>query len=246
MYFAKKTIMKKAIIIGATSGMGKELARILVSKEYLVGITGRRISLLMELQKENPEKYLIEPFDISIPLKNTEHLQILAEEMERIDLLVICSGIGRPNENLDFNLEKETIDTNVTGVTEIADWAFNYFQRQGKGHLAVISSIAGLRGNRYAPAYNASKAYQINYFEGLRQKAKHQKLKITVTDIRPGFVETEMLKSYVKFWIETPQKAAQQIFRALKKKKKVAYITRRWILPAYIYKLLPKWILDRG
>jgi short-subunit dehydrogenase len=237
--------MKKAIIIGASSGIGKELARILVSDNYLVGITGRRTALLEELKKENAEKYFIKSFDISIPFESTKYIQELTDELGGLDLLIISSGTGNPNEELDFKIEKETIDTNISGVTEIADWVFNYFRKQGCGHLAIISSIAGLRGGRFAPAYSASKAFQINYAEGLRQKAKHLKIPITITDIRPGFVDTAMIKSETKFWVENPLKAAQQIYTALRKKKKIAYITKRWILIAYISKLIPKWIHER-
>ncbi len=237
--------MRKAIIVGATSGIGKELAKILIENDYTVGITGRRSDLLQQLKYENPDKFIIKSFDISIPFENKNHLDSLANELKGLDLLVISSGTGSSNEELDYRIEKETIDTNVSGVTEIADWAFNYFRNQGFGHLAVISSLAGLRGGRFAPAYGASKAFQINYFEGLRQKAKKLKPHITITDIRPGFVDTTMAKSENKFWVSTPQKAARQIFSALKRKKKIAYITKRWILIAYIIKLLPKWIHER-
>jgi short-subunit dehydrogenase len=237
--------MRKAIVVGASSGIGKELARILVKNNYLVGITGRRTVLLEELKKENPDEYVIKSFDISIPFESAKYIRELKNELGRLDLVVISSGTGNPNDDLDFKIEKETIDTNVSGVTEIADWAFNYFREQGYGHLAIISSIAGLRGGRFAPAYGASKAYLINYAEGLRQKAKHLRLPITITDIRPGFVDTAMIKSENKFWVETPEKAAQQIYIALTKKKKIAYITRRWILIAYIIKLVPKWIHER-
>jgi len=237
--------MKKAIVVGATSGIGKELARILADSAYSVGITGRRTELLEKLKSENPEKFKIKSFDISIPFENKIYLESLSKELGDLDLLVISSGTGNSNQELDFKIEKETIDTNVSGVTEIADWSFNYFRNQGYGHLVVISSIAGLRGGRFAPAYGASKAFQINYFEGLRQKAKHLKLPIAITDLRPGFVDTAMIKSNTKFWVQTPQKAARQIFSALKRKKKVAYITRRWVLVAYIIKLAPKWIHER-
>lgn len=238
-------ILKKAIIVGASSGIGKELARILVSNNYKVGITGRRLELLEEIKKENPEKYFVKSFDISIPFNSSQNLNELVNELGGLGLLVISSGTGNPNENLEFEIEKLTLDTNVYGVTEIADWGFNYFRKQGFGHLAVISSVAGLRGGRFATVYAASKAYQMNYFEGLRQKVKKLKIPFYVTDIRPGFVDTAMAKSDYKFWVSSPQVAAKQIYGALMKKKKIAYITKRWILIAYIMKLLPKWIYDK-
>ncbi|MFA5404467.1 MAG: SDR family NAD(P)-dependent oxidoreductase [Ignavibacteria bacterium] len=237
--------MKKVIIIGATSGIGRELAKVFSEKGYLVGITGRRENLLQELKNENPESYLIKSFDISQPETNANNLDELVNELGGLDLIIINSGTGNGNDNLDFKIEKETIDTNVLGVTEISDWAFNYFRKQGYGQIALVSSIAGMRGGRFAPAYSASKAFIINYAEGLRQKAKKLKLPIYVTDIRPGFVDTAMAKSPAKFWVATPQKAAAQIYSALKRKMKIAYITKRWIIFAYLMKLLPKWIFDR-
>jgi short-subunit dehydrogenase len=237
--------MKKVIIIGATSGIGRELAKVYSSNGYKVGITGRRKELLFELKNEKSESYIIKSFDISLPDTNVKNLDELVAELDGLDLIVINSGTGNENENLDFKIEKLTLDTNILGVTEIADWAFNYFRNRGYGHIAVVSSIAGMRGGRFNPAYSASKAYQMNYFEGLRAKAKNLKLPIYVTDIRPGFVDTAMAKSPNKFWVATPQKAAKQIYTALNRKKKIAYITKRWIIVAYILKLIPKWIFDR-
>lgn len=213
--------MRKAIVVGASSGIGKELARILVANNYLVGITGRRTALLEELKKENPDEYVIKSFDISIPFESSKYIQELKDELGKLDLVVISSGTGNPNQDLDINIEKETIDTNVSGVTEIADWAFNYFWNQGYGHLAIISSIAGLRGGRFAPAYGASKAYLINYTEGLRQKAKHLKLPITVTDIRPGFVDTAMIKSENKFWWKPRKKRQSRYILHYERKRKL-------------------------
>lgn len=237
--------MKKVIIIGATSGIGRELAKIYSSSGYKVGITGRRENLLLELKSENPNSYVIKSFDISLSDTNVKNLGELVSELGGLDLIVINSGTGNGNDSLDFKIEKETIDTNVLGVTEISDWAFNYFRKQGYGQIAFVSSIAGMRGGRFAPAYSASKAFIINYAEGLRQKAKHLKLPIYITDIRPGFVDTPMAKSENKFWVATPQKASKQIYSALNRKKKIAYITKRWIIFAYILKLLPKWVFDR-
>ncbi|MFZ4464357.1 MAG: SDR family NAD(P)-dependent oxidoreductase, partial [Bacteroidales bacterium] len=169
----------------------------------------------------------------------------LVAELGGLDLLFISSGTGDFNDNLDFSIEKHTIDTNVLGFTCVAGWAFNFFTNQKHGHLAAISSVAGLRGNRSVPSYNATKAFQINYLEALRQKAKHLKIPVTVTDIRPGFVETAMAKGDGQFWIATVDKATKQIFHALERKKKVVYITKRWWLVAKILKHIPPLIYDR-
>ena len=237
--------MKKAIIIGATSGIGKSLAKILADNNYKVGISGRRAELLEELKSQNPSSYFTRVIDITDTKTIVENLSALANEMGGLDLLIISSGTGDLNKNLDFEIEKLTIETNVTGFTSVADWAFKYFENQKSGHLVAISSVAGLRGSRIAPAYNASKSYQINYLEALCQKAKKLNQKIFVTDIRPGFVDTDMAKGEGQFWVAKVDKAAQQIFEAIKKKKKIVYVTRRWRLVAIILKRMPGIIYDR-
>jgi short-subunit dehydrogenase len=160
-------------------------------------------------------------------------------------LLIISSGSGDLNPSLDSEIENETNAVNVTGFTAAADWAFNFFERQKSGHLAAITSIAGIRGGRHAPAYNASKAYQINYLQGLRQKAVNLKLPIFITDARPGFVDTPMAKGEGLFWVASPQKAALQIYRAIESKRKMTYITKRWRLIAFIIKHLPGFLYNR-
>lgn len=237
--------MKKAIIIGATSGIGKGLAKLLVNNNYKVGLTGRRTELLDELRQENLNSFFIKTFDITDTKNVTNNLDELISQLGGLDLLIISSGTGDLNKNLDFTIEKRTIDTNVLGFTCIADWAFNYFEQQKFGHLVAISSVGGLRGSRQGPAYNATKAYQINYIEALRQKAKFLKLPIFVTDIRPGFVDTDMAKGDGRFWVVTVDKASKQIYDAIKTKKKIAYISKRWRLIAGLLKRIPRSIYDR-
>lgn len=236
--------MKKAIVIGATSGIGKGIARELVKNKYLVAITGRRTHLLEQLAKENPEQYIYETMDVT----QTDEIVSVLEKLEAllggVDLLIISSGMLKYNVDLDFKIEKATIDTNIKGFTCIADWGFNFFRKQGFGHLVGISSVAGFRGWRNNPSYNASKSYQINYLEGLRSLSNHIKLPITVTDIRPGYVNTDMVgKSYV-FWVSSVEKAARQVCEALKKKKRVVYVSQRWRLGAWLYKRLPNKIVE--
>ena len=237
--------MKKAIIIGATSGIGKGLAKILAENNYKVGITGRRTELLDELKSQNTNSYFARTFDITETEFIGENLEALVTELGGLDLLIISSGTGDLNEKLDFEIEKRTIDTNVSGFTCIANWTFNYFENQKFGHLVAISSIGGLRGSRVAPSYNATKAYQINYLEGLRQKARKLDQQIYVTDVRPGFVDTDMAKGEGQFWVATVDKAARQIFEAINQKKKIVYVTKRWRLIAIILKRVPRQIYDR-
>ncbi len=237
--------MKKAIVIGATSGMGKGIARLLAENNFKVGITGRRKELLNELKNEKSNSYLIKSFDITDTLNVVKKIEELKTELGGLDLLILCSGTGDENESLDFNIEKRIIDTNVTGFTIMADWSFNFFQNQQYGHLVAISSIAGLRGSRQAPAYNATKAYQMNYLEGLRQKASSSGNTIYITDIRPGLVDTEMAKGEGLFWVMPVDKAVVQIYKAIRNKKKVAYITKRWGFIAFILKRIPRNIYDK-
>lgn len=236
--------MKKAIIIGATSGIGKGLAKLLTDNGYIVGITGRRTELLSTLKQLNPDSFISKTLDVTDTQTSIQQLDKLVHELGGLDLLIISSGTGDLNENLDFTIEKRTIDTNVLGFTRIADWAFNFFEKQKSGHLVGISSVGGLRGSRQAPSYNATKAYQINYLEALRQKAAHLKMSITVTDVRPGFVDTDMAKGEGQFWVASVEKAAEQIFTAIENKKKIVYITKRWRLIATVMKCIPRVIYD--
>lgn len=237
--------MKKAIIVGATSGMGRSLTKIMVANGYKVGITGRRLNLLQEIKSEHPTHVCFNCFDVKATSSTNQHLNELVLELGGLDILILSSGTGNFNENLYFEIEKDGIDTNVLGFTAIADWAYNYFHTQKSGHFVAISSIGGIRGNSMAPAYSASKAYQINYLEGLRIKASKSKLPITVTDIRPGLVDTEMAKGSNLFWIVPVEKAAKEIFSAIKHKKKIKFISSRWIIVALLFKIIPNKIMDK-
>jgi short-subunit dehydrogenase len=237
--------MKKIIIIGASSGIGKELARLYAGAGHFVGITGRRQDLLYLLQLEYPNQFVTECFDVT-GNGNIIHLESLIGKLGGLDLLIYNAGYGDTDKNLDWGIDKTTVDTNVNGFIEIVNYTFNYFVRQGHGHLATTSSIASIRGNGMAPAYSASKAFQSVYFEGLHIKTKIMKQpEIYITDIQPGFVDTKMAKADKKFWVSSPAKAAGQIFRALEKKKWRVYITRRWWLIAKLAKWMPDFIYHR-
>ncbi len=237
--------MKKAIVIGASSGIGKGIAQLLAANNYCVGITGRRTDLLEALESTNRNCFVAKTIDVKDTNTISAKLTELVAELGGLHLIIISSGTGDFNQDLDFEIEKNTINTNILGFTCIADWAFDFFEKQQYGHLAAISSLGGLRGSRVAPAYNASKAYQINYVEGLTQKSKKLGIPIFITDIRPGFVNTAMAKGEGQFWVLSVSKAAHQILVAINKKKQVVYISKRWRLIAIILKIIPNKIYSR-
>lgn len=238
--------MQNAIVFGATSGIGKYLAKLLVQDGYSVVITGRRKELLEDIKKTNPKKYIAKQFDVQNIEKCEQIFQEIVSEMKDIHLVVHASGIGYENPKLDWEKEQDTIATNVLGATRIYNLAFQVFIKQGFGHLVSITSIASLRGNRFSPSYFASKAYQVNYLESLYFKSKEIKGgKVYITDIRPGFVDTRMALGDDIFWMASLVKASKQIYAAIKNKKRRVYISKRWKLIAWILKIAPSWLMKK-
>ena len=237
--------LKKAIIIGATSGIGKSLAELLLREGYEVGVTGRREELFQSIKTQETSRIFFKKMDVQDLSTLETGCNELVRQMGGLDLLIISAGIGEENKNLNFEVENSVIKTNIQGFTCMADWAVRFFKEQGYGHLVNISSIAGIRGNGIAPSYNATKAYQINYLEGLRINVKDYGSLITITDVRPGFVDTPMAKGEGLFWVASVQKATEQIVEAIRQKKQVVYITKRWRLIAVLLRVIPFSILKR-
>lgn len=238
--------MKRAIVIGASSGIGRGLAQILVTNGYMTGITGRRVDLLNDLKSESPESYVVKELDNTKFETLERDLEELVSKLGGLDLLVLSSGTGKRNPELDYSYEKMTVDLNVSAFTQIVVWTYKYFEKQGYGHLLTISSIAGTRGNRFAPSYSASKSFQMKYMEGLIQKSKHSSAKINITDIRPGFVDTDMGNGAGAFWIAPVDKAVKQIYkRAVVKHQNVVYVTKRWWFVALLFRSVPSFIYKR-
>jgi short-subunit dehydrogenase len=238
--------MKNAIVFGATSGIGKSLTKILIQEGYKVAITGRRLEQLEALKKEFPSQILVKQNDIQEVNDVEKVFKEIVAEFKTIDLVIQSSGVGFVNPNLEWDKEQQTILTNVLGVTKLYILTYALFKQQQFGHLVGISSIASLRGSRAAPVYFASKAYQKSYLEGLYIKTKSIKSKkVFITDIRPGFVDTPMALGDQLFWMVPLEKAATQIYKAIKNKKRVAYISKRWQLIAWVLKIVPAWVLKK-
>lgn len=239
----KDNNMKKAIIIGATSGIGRALAIELDNHGYQLAICGRREELLESLATELSIEPIKQFMDVSNQSASIEQLNQLIDELGDVELIILNSGAAHMSKKLPWEEDEKVINVNVSGFTALAGSSYRYFCKQKSGHLVGISSIGGLRGGP-AVAYNASKAYMSIYMDGMRFNIAKRKLPITVSDIRPGFVDTDLSRGGV-FWVATPKEAAISIYKAIVKKKKVAYITPRWRLIAGLLHILPDRLYHR-
>ena len=236
--------MKKVIIIGATSGIGEEIAKIYIAQGWQVGIAGRREETLTALAATAPAQVKTQVIDVT-SADAPEQLKSLIEKLGGMDLFLLSSGIGSQNVKLEPEIELNTARTNVEGFIRMVTAAYRFFKEQGSGHLAVISSVAGTKGLGSAPAYSATKRFQNTYIDALAQLARMERLSIQFTDIRPGFVATALLKNRKYPLLMRADSTAQHIVQALTNKKRVAIIDTRYAMLVFFWQLIPRWVWER-
>jgi short-subunit dehydrogenase len=239
-------MQKKILIIGGSSGLGKRLAEMYATEGYQVGVIARRENLLQEIQQQFPDQVFIAKADINdndIPEKLTR----LINELGGIDICIITASVIEFNHELQLVPELKTAETNIAGFIKVVNFLWHYFkQRENhEGHIAAVTSIAAARGNKIAPAYHASKAFQSIYLESLRIKAQYEKNNIIITELIPGYMDTAMAKGNRLFWMASVDKAALQTKKAIEKKKNKAFITKRWWFVYQAYRLLPSFFYTR-
>lgn len=237
--------MKRIVIIGATSGLGLETARRCIREGWMVGAAGRRTEALERLRAEAPQQVVVEPLDVTCD-DAPRRLRQLIDRLGGMDIYLHSSGIGKRNTELQPGIEIDTLRTNGEGFVRMTTAAFDYFRSHGGGHLAVISSIAGVKGLGAAPAYSATKRMQNTYIDALAQLARMQGLKIRFTDIRPGFVATPLLADNARYpLLMQPERVAWRIVEALKKRRRRVVIDRRYALLVFLWRLIPLWLWER-
>lgn len=232
--------MKKVIIIGASSGMGFEVAKLLLAEGYSLGVAARREERLQALKQMAPDRVEVQALDVTAD-DAAERLRNLIDRLGGMDLFFYASGIGKQNHTLSADIELNTVNTNGMGFTRMIGEAYRYFAERGEGHIAAITSIAGTKGLGPAPSYSATKAMQNVYLQALEQQANARKLKIRFTDIRPGFVDTDLLKGDFHYpMMLKPDRVARQIVRAIKNKRHVKVIDWRYALMTALWRRIPR------
>lgn len=232
---------KRAIVVGASSGIGRAVAERLIEQGWLVGVAARRIDKLNEIRGAKAMKAI----DVCEE-ESPKDLLDLVSELGGIDLYFHASGIGKQNINLLPDVEMNTIKTNDLGFTRMVDTIYNYMAKHSGGHIAVISSIAGTKGLGAAPSYSATKAFQNIYIQALDQQAHIRKLPILFTDIRPGFVDTDLLDDEHHYPLMLDkEKVADAIMWVIEKKQRVCVIDWRWRILTILWKWIPNAIWTR-
>ena len=244
--------LRSVIVIGATSGIGRAVVERLANDGVRVGIAGRREERLIELQQRfGKELISYRVMDVT-EASATAALDELIAEVGAPDALLYASGIGKQNPTLDADIELRTVETNCAGMVRLVDHFINYVKREPtynkkhKAHIAVITSVAGTMGMGPAPAYSATKSMQSAYLVALAQHARMQRIPLTVGDIRPGFVATEILNPEKRYpMIMTVEQAAKYVTRSLRCHKRITIFDWRYKLLVGFWRCIPRCIWER-
>ncbi len=242
------TTIKRAIVMGATSGIGREVVKELARQGWKVGIAGRRDDALREIMDQEPQVTAMQRIDITHDDAPEQLLQLI-EQLGGIDLYFHSSGIGYQNTALDTGKELATVETNAMGFTRMVDAVFHYLAErpERKAHIAVISSIARTKGLGAAPAYSATKRYVSHYMECVSQLCRIRHLThISLHDIRPGFVRTPLIADGNSYPMQLdPQRVARSIVRGINRGRAVITIDWRYRLLVAGWRLIPRWLWVR-
>lgn len=231
---------KRIIVMGASSGLGRDVAEAFAARGWTVGAAARNVDRLVELRQLHPANIVVLPIDIDAH-DAAEKLMRLIEMTGGMDIYFHCSGILRDNQALEEKDEIDTVETNVVGFTRMVSAAYRYFRDRGlKGRIAAVSSVAGIRGLGRLASYSASKMYDRGYLQALQQRARIDSTGIRITDIRPGWVRTPLLDSDRHYPLEmSREKVLPKILKAILAGDEHVTIGWRWRVLTSLERLVP-------
>ena len=242
---------RRAIIVGASGGIGAALALRLAREGFILGLVGRRKEALQAVAEginahQAEIQVLTYVHDVTHYDSVPSLLRKIVAEIGGLDLVIYVAGVNKPPgiENYIFDADREMVEVNLVGAMAWLDPVSSMFQAAGTGHIVGISSVAGDRGRVGNPGYNASKAGLTAYLEALRNRLT--RFGVHVLTVKPGFVRTEMLKAAPRVMFPiTAERAANEIWNAIRERKQQIYTPPVWTLIMLIVRNIPSIIFRR-
>lgn len=244
---------RRAIVVGASVGMGAALSKKLAKEGYVVALVARQKEKLNELCAEINEstgevRAFAYPHDVSNYKEAPELLKNIVAEIGGLDTFVFMAGVNYPpggNDIYNFENDRQMVEINLIGAMAWLSPVAEMFQAAKYGQIVGVGSVAGDRGRVGNPGYNTSKAGLATYLEALRNRLTRHG--VNVLTVKPGFVKTEMLKAAVgptPFAIPV-EKAVDDIYKAMQKHKQSIYTPFFWQYIMLIIRHIPSFIFRR-
>ncbi len=244
---------RRAIVVGASSGIGRALALRLVREGYRVVALARRAEMLADLERESAPfakttggRLVVRAHDVRATADVGALFEDAVRELAGLDLIVYAAGImpaGAPGE-YDTPSDLEQIAVNLGGAVAWLNCAARFFRTQREGTIVGISSIAGDRGRKGNPVYCTTKAALNTYLEALRNRLAESG--VHVCTIKPGYVDTAMTQGLPKlFWLISADDAARAILVAARNRVNVRYVPLRWWVVGTIIRAIPSFVFRR-
>lgn len=241
--------MKHVLLVGATDGIGRALAREYLARSWRVAIVGRDPDKLErvvgELHRDAPDPDLA---GVICDVTNADRVRPAFNETLRalgqLDLLVYCAGVmtGGATPEERGQAARTMLEVNAAGAIHFLELAADYFAEAGRGQLAALGSVAGDRGRKGNPAYGASKAALHAYLEGLRHRLHGTD--VLVSTVKPGWVNTRMLETEQAGAVE-PEAAARKIADGLQRGREVFYVPGWWRGVGLALRWMPRFLFKR-
>ncbi len=243
---------RRAIVVGASSGIGAAVAHELAARGYDLGLVARRTELLAEVAGSVRNAHAtrtveVYPHDVRSLSEVRGLFDQIVEDLHGLDWIVYAAGVMPRIEPEEYETgkDREIVEVNLLGAMAWLNEAARWFAAARKGTIVGVSSMAGERGRRGNPAYCSAKAGLNTYLESLRNRLS--RYGVHVLTVKPGFVRTAMLEGREEgtFWVISPEEAARRIVRAAARRRKTVFVPTRWGLVAAVVRVIPSFVFRR-
>lgn len=240
--------MSYVLIVGATSDIAKELARVYAKNGYNLYLTARDEANLQELKTDIEVRSNVDVKTLNLDLTKFETHKSFYDSLSEKPLgVIVVAGYMQPQKKVEQSLDEtlKTINTNFTGAVSFLNIVANDFEKEKRGFIVGVSSVAGDRGRKANYIYGSAKAGFSAYLSGLRNRLFESG--VDVLTVKPGFVATKMTEDLdlPEKLTAQPQDVAEDIFKAQQKHKDILYTKPIWRYIMLIIKHIPEFIFKK-